>query len=137
LTVLLSTSALQKYLGNVTETPVTVSDCKEVHEILMMFRRMDRALGNLNSEQQERLRDRYEVSFKGFDWQPNSGEERIAQYAEFVLQAGNYTESRAASGSDSHWPMLCTYQKMLGRLRALPPGDLSVRDMIWVGSVRL
>ncbi|HEV2294569.1 MAG TPA: YfbU family protein [Tepidisphaeraceae bacterium] len=91
--------------------PMDEKECREVHDILSMFR----ALGDSYNQLADKsgIEER-EVRFLGFD---GNNEGRQLGYADFIInQEGGYQESKvgvAGDGLNSHMPTLDTYRRML------------------------
>lgn len=104
-----------------------LAQCREVHEILEMFRALTLSLGRLKDRSGI---DEGAVAFDGFD---GHEEAKLMGYARFVLDdEERFPELRPGAGDDfnSHRPMLDRYRRMLREWRACADRANLTRDDI-------
>ena len=100
-------------LAEHTDKDVPESTCREVRDVLDMYRALQTALRDLPAGS-VKPRD---TTFKGFD---GNDETEHFSYATFLIEVqGKWAESKDCDLS-SHHPMLDDYRKMLSRWRQCP-----------------
>jgi uncharacterized protein YfbU (UPF0304 family) len=93
--------------------PLDEKQCREVADILSMYRALKVAYKELDPADQTGI-DEGDLKFVGFD-----GNERIEgrymSYTKYLWKIGQFTESRddGHDGANSHLPMLETYRRMM------------------------
>lgn len=105
--------------GDINE-PLTRAECELVWDIFDMFRVIQASVRQLGQDgwNQIKVEDaEHYGTFRGFDFN-DSEEIRLANYAEFLIKTGRWTEqaeafSRENDGGNSHSQMLPTYRAML------------------------
>lgn len=106
-------------------------DCREVLEILDMYRAINTALDGL--EKTDALHSHRLAKFRGFDGNNESEQMSYARY--FIVDLDRYSELQQGDYGyfNSHVPMLGTYQNMLERWQAIDkPFQLSRQQLVTV-----
>jgi uncharacterized protein len=87
------------------------ADCREVLEILDMFRAIHYGLADLDPN--DALQKHGNAKFSGFDGNHEGKQMAYAHY--FIVDLGRFSELKTSEypGFNSHWPTLETYRSML------------------------
>lgn len=103
-------------------------DCREVLDILDMYRAITRGLDKLDNS--DELRKHHFAKFPGFDGNNETHHMSYVRY--FVVDLGRFSELRQDDYPyfNSHAPMLPTYRLMLKRWRDLPKKFEPTREQI-------
>lgn len=102
--------------------------CREVLDILDMYRAITFGLGNV--DENDPLRHHRLAKFRGFD---GNNEGQLMAYARyFIVDLDRYDELKEGKlpSFNSHMPMLAIYQKMLGRWKQFEHRFELSRDQI-------
>lgn len=106
--------------------PMSEEDCREVYDILQMFRMLSLSYSKLTDKSGI---DEKQVKFNGFD-----GNYETSQYGYcmFIIDVkGRFDKSMLTGELNSHAPRLKYYREMLKRWSSLgKPGDVLTRDQI-------
>jgi uncharacterized protein YfbU (UPF0304 family) len=96
--------------------PVPTSECREVENILQMFRELHFSYRALTDDERSAINER-DIAFRGFD----GNEETVAMaYTRFLIDDRRLWPELASAGDhlNSHIPVLDTYRRMLPVWRA-------------------
>lgn len=103
---------------------LSVEECKEVLDILEMYRGITYSYINLKREGRIEYLTDDKIRFKGFDGNNETKQMSYARY--FIVDLDRYSEiQQYAPGNDynSHWQMLPQYRTMLSKWKAFPTNE--------------
>ncbi|MCU5682774.1 YfbU family protein [Bacillus wiedmannii] len=101
---------------------LTSAECREVLDILSMYRKIIFTIENMSGEEQKAIKSKHTIYFEGFDAN-DEHEINLLMYARYyIVDKGRFQEfkeSEAYPYFNSHTPMLQKYRKMLEKYNKL------------------
>ncbi|HDR4898605.1 TPA: YfbU family protein [Bacillus cereus] len=101
---------------------LTPKECREVLDILSMYRSIVFSTNNLSEEEQKEVKSKHTIYFEGFDAN-DEYEVKLLMYARYFIvdkeRFHEFKESEEYPYFNSHTPMLQKYRRMLDKYNKL------------------